>query len=65
MNYINRREICNRTNEKPFNARHTEKTMIKHSKKWLATVDLLTSPFSGVLTPLLISSGPLPTISFF
>jgi hypothetical protein len=31
INYINRRETGNITNEKPFNARQTEKTMIKYS----------------------------------
>jgi len=38
MNYINRREIGNNTNEKPFNARQTEKTMIKYSGWWLEII---------------------------
>lgn len=38
MNYINRREVGNDTNEKPFNARQTEKTMIKYSGWWLEII---------------------------
>jgi len=38
MNYINRREMGNNTNEKPFNASQTGKTMIKYSGWWIAIV---------------------------
>ena len=38
MNYINRREMGSDTNEKPFNARQTGKTMIKYANWWLAIV---------------------------
>lgn len=38
MNYINRREMGNHTNEKPFNARQTGKTMAKYSERWLEAV---------------------------
>ncbi|KAF2008292.1 hypothetical protein BU24DRAFT_314023, partial [Aaosphaeria arxii CBS 175.79] len=38
MNYINRREVGNDTNEKPFNARQTEKTMIRYSERWLEVI---------------------------
>ena len=38
MNYINRREMGSDTNEKPFNARQTSKTMLKYSGCWLSMV---------------------------
>lgn len=38
MNYINRREVGNNTNEKPFNARQTGKTMVKYSGWWLEMI---------------------------
>jgi hypothetical protein len=38
MNYINRREMGNNTNEKPFNARQTGKTIVKYSNWWLEVV---------------------------
>jgi len=38
MNYINRRELGNDSNEKPFNARQTAKTMIKYTGCWLAII---------------------------
>ncbi|PVH90093.1 hypothetical protein DM02DRAFT_607707, partial [Periconia macrospinosa] len=38
MTYINRREMGGTTNEKPFHARQTEKTMIKYSGWWLEIV---------------------------
>ena len=38
MNYINRREMGSDTNEKPFNARQTRKTMLKYSGCWLSIV---------------------------
>lgn len=38
MNYINRRELGSTTNEKPFNARQTGKTMVKYSGWWLEIV---------------------------
>jgi hypothetical protein len=34
MNYINRREMGSETNEKPFNARQTGKTMAKYAGWW-------------------------------
>ena len=38
MMYINRREFGANTNEKPFNAQQTGKTMIKYSDVWVAIV---------------------------
>jgi superfamily II DNA helicase RecQ len=38
MNYINRREMGNNTNEKPFNARQTATTMDKYSGWWLEVI---------------------------
>ena len=38
MMYINRREFGNHTNEKPFKARQTKKTMIKYSEQWLQII---------------------------
>lgn len=38
MNYINRREMGSDTNEKPFNARQTGKTMIKYAAWWALIV---------------------------
>ena len=38
MNYINRREMGNDTNEKPFNAHQTRNTMIKYSGWWLSII---------------------------
>lgn len=38
MNYINRCEMGNDTNEKPFNARQTGKTMIKYAGWWTSIV---------------------------
>ena len=41
MNYINRREMGNDTNEKPFNARQKAKTMIKYSRVWTEVVSYI------------------------
>jgi hypothetical protein len=41
MNYINRREMGNDTNEKPFNARQMAKMMIKYSKVWTEVVSYI------------------------
>jgi hypothetical protein len=38
MMYINRREFGNHTNEKPFNAQQTGKTMVKYSDVWVAII---------------------------
>ncbi|KAF2176498.1 hypothetical protein K469DRAFT_813099 [Zopfia rhizophila CBS 207.26] len=38
MNYINRREMGSETNEKPFNARQTGKTMERYSSRWLEVI---------------------------
>ncbi|KAG9191444.1 hypothetical protein G6011_09532 [Alternaria panax] len=38
MNYINRREMGSETNEKPFNARQTGKTMAKYAGWWSSVI---------------------------
>lgn len=38
MMYINRRELGNTTNEKPFNAQQVGKTMVKYSNVWLEII---------------------------
>jgi len=38
MMYINRREVGSRSNEKPFNAQQTGKTMDKYSSVWLSII---------------------------
>jgi hypothetical protein len=38
MNYVNRREMGSETNEKPFNARQTGKTMAKYAGWWSSII---------------------------